>query len=155
MNIKTVLKSLVLAACLSSAAYGATVAENIAISDAIVRATPPGQQQTAVYLTLINKSTATHRLVNAFAPVAKQVQIHTSQEKNGVFSMQRVTAIEIPANQTVSLAPGGLHIMLMGLTQPIAVGDKLPITLLFEDGSHQQVTAVVQAMTGNKAHANH
>ena len=63
---------------------------------------------------------------------------------DGVMRMRRIPHIHLPPGQTVSLQPGGLHIMLFDLAAPLKEGDEFPLTLIFEDGSSKDVTAIVR-----------
>lgn len=82
------------------------------------------------FLTLTNTGAA-DTLVGAESPVARKIEIHRSSMKGGVMSMQRETTIPLPAGAAVTFAPGGRHLMLIGLTRPLKVGEKAPVTLIF------------------------
>jgi copper(I)-binding protein len=62
----------------------------------------------------------------------------------GSMTMQPVDAVELPAGETVALEPGGYHIMLLDLVEPLEVGDTIEVTLTFESGAEQTVTAEVR-----------
>lgn len=62
----------------------------------------------------------------------------------GMMTMQEVDSIAIPAGGTIALEPGGYHIMLLGLTEDLVVGDTIEVTLNFESGATETVTAEVQ-----------
>jgi copper(I)-binding protein len=81
------------------------------------RATPGQAQNGAAYLTIV--SPTTDRLTAASSPVAKKVELHTMSMEGGVMRMRPLAAMDIPAGQTVTLSPGGTHIMLLGLTRPL------------------------------------
>jgi copper(I)-binding protein len=70
--------------------------------------------------------------------------MHTMDD--GVMRMRRIPHIHLPPGQTVSLEPGGLHIMLFDLPAPLRVDDQVPITLIFDDGSTKDVTALVRSV---------
>ncbi len=98
----------------------------------------------AGYLTLRN-SGAADRLVSARAAIATTVELHTHIHDNGVMRMRPVEAIDVPANGTVTLEPGGLHLMLLELKQPLRQGETVPVTLVFERAGEVQVQLAVQS----------
>lgn len=98
----------------------------------------------AGFITLRN-SGAADRLVAARAGIARTVELHTHLHENGVMRMRPVEAIDLPANGTVTLEPGGLHIMLIDLQQPLNRGDTVPITLVFEKAGEVQAQLAVQS----------
>ncbi len=88
----------------------------------------------AAYMILINNSDEADRLISATTDVAETVELHISEmADDGVMSMRPVENIEIPANSQVELQPGGLHIMLIGLTQNLNDGDTVNLTLNMEN----------------------
>ena len=84
------------------------------------------------------------RLTAASSPVAKKVELHTMSMEGAVMRMRPLAAIDIPAGQTVTLSPGGMHIMLLGLTQPLHQGQSFPLTLSFEHAGPLQVTVAIE-----------
>ncbi len=116
----------------------------VGVSDAYARAVPPGQPNSAVFLTLSNASGEPHALVSAASPIADAVELHTHINDGGMMRMRRVERIEVPAGESVSLKPGGLHVMLIGLKQNLQPGDQVDLTLTFEDGTQTQVGAPVR-----------
>lgn len=104
-----------------------------------------GGATSAVYMTLSNPSAASDRLVSAKTDVAHSVEIHETRMEGDVMRMQQVEGgIETPAGGQVELKPGGLHIMLIGLTRDLAVGDTFPVTLEFASGATLTVEAEVR-----------
>ncbi len=97
----------------------------------------------AGYLTL-RTAGAADRLVSASTPVARTVELHTMIRDGDVMRMRPVEDIAVPPGQTVTLAPGGLHIMLIGLTQPLELGSRVPLTLRFERAGEVTVELAVQ-----------
>jgi len=98
----------------------------------------------AGFLTLRNTGAA-DRLVAARAEIAGVVELHTHIHENGVMRMRPVAAIDLPAGETVTLRPGGLHLMLIDLKQPLNQGDTVPVTLVFEKAGEVQTQLAVQA----------
>lgn len=76
-------------------------------------------------------------LLSVESPVAKTVQIHQSQMKNDVMSMQPVTSVVLPAGTAVTLEPAGYHVMLIDLVKQIKEGDAVPLTLVVKDAKGQ------------------
>jgi hypothetical protein len=85
--------------------------------------------------------------------VAERVELHSMQMQGDVMRMRQVDAIELPAGATVELAPGGLHLMLMGLKSPLKAGERLPLVLRFEKAGELKTELVVgnPAMPGAAA----
>ncbi|WP_431283852.1 copper chaperone PCu(A)C [Humitalea sp. 24SJ18S-53] len=84
------------------------------------------------------------RLLSASSPAARTVELHTAIRDGEVMRMRPVTDIPVAAGQSVTLAPGGFHIMLIGLTQPMAAGSRVPLTLRFERGGEVTVELAVE-----------
>jgi hypothetical protein len=135
-------------ACLAAQA---SVAANISVSGAWARATMPGQPVSGAYMQLQSDTDA--RLLGVSSPAVPRVEIHEMKMDDGVMRMREVKAIELPKGKTVSLQPGGFHIMLMNLPQPIAAGDIIPLTLVVEaDGKRQTVEVKAEARAMMHAH---
>lgn len=126
-----------LLATLAAAAAGPTVEQ------AWARATPPGVDVGAVYLTIIGGSTD-DRLTSAATTRASMVHLHTVEESGGVAKMRAIEGIAVPAGKRVVLAPKGTHIMLMGLGRPLVAGERFPLTVRFERAGERTVEVVVQ-----------
>jgi periplasmic copper chaperone A len=116
----------------------ASSADDLTIQDAYVRASVPDNPNTAAYFVIKNSSTIRHALTGVKTPVAK-AELHESIQENGVFKMQHQKNIIIQAESMITLKPGGLHIMLMGLKQPLKLGESVELQLTFEDGSQRVV----------------
>jgi copper(I)-binding protein len=109
------------------------------------RATPGGVKNGVVYLTFVNDGKTADRLLKASTPIAAGVMLHTNIKEGDIVRMRDVDAVEIPAGKTVELKPGGLHIMLMGLTQPLKDGDMFPMTLTLADAGEVKIEVMVSA----------
>lgn len=106
---------------------------DIVISAPFARATLPRAPVGGGFLTLTNTGTTDDRLVSASAPVGRDTQIHEMAVVNDVMRMRQLgDGIPLPAGETVTLAPGGLHLMFMGLAAPLVEGESVPVTLNFE-----------------------
>ncbi|MBO1923356.1 copper chaperone PCu(A)C [Thiomicrorhabdus sp. 6S3-12] len=122
-------------------AFAATVAESVEISDPYVRMVPPTAPASAAFMTIKNTDGKDHSVVSAKGYINKITELHTHIHDNGVMRMRRVEKIDLPAGQTTALQPGGLHIMLINLNEPVKDGQKYQIDLTFEDGSTKTVEA--------------
>lgn len=99
----------------------------------------------AGFLSIRNTSATPDRLLSASSPVARRVELHTMSMDGAVMRMRPVEDIPVPAGGAVQLAPGGLHLMLIGLTQPLVQGGRAPLTLRFERAGEVQVELTVEA----------
>lgn len=131
---------------ISGMALAESAAEGIAITDPYVRAVPPGQPNSASFMTVTNKDGSDHALVGGSSPAAKVVELHTHTMEGGMMRMRQVERIDLPAGKDVTLKPGGLHVMLIGLNQNLVPGESVPLTLKFEDGSEVTVDAPVRKL---------
>jgi copper(I)-binding protein len=133
---------LALVAALPAVATAAE-ADDVTVVAPVVRLAPPGAMATGAFMILRNGSDKDVKLVKAASPAAKLTQLHTHLNEGGIMKMRPVAAIDIKAKSETLLKPGGLHVMLIDLTQPMKEGDKVAITLGFEDGSSKQIEAPV------------
>lgn len=114
-------------------AYAQTSGQNtIVVERPWARATPAGAKSGVVYLTLINNGGSGDNLLSATTPVADQIQFHSASEENGVSRMREMRTVEVAPGARVTFSPGGLHIMVVGLKQPLKEGQNFPLTLNFE-----------------------
>jgi len=122
-------------------------AGDLVITQAWTRATPGGAKIGGGFLTIENKGSAPDKLIGASAEVAGNVELHEMATTNGVMKMRPVEGgLAIEPGKTVKLAPGGYHLMMMDLKNPLKQGDKLPLTLQFEKAGKVAVTLDVQAI---------
>lgn len=118
----------------------------IVASDAWVRAAPNVQMNTAAYMRLRNTSSADVAVVGVTSPAARVAELHQMREDNGVMRMRRVDRLVVPAQGTLTLEPGGLHVMLFQLTAPLEPGATITLLLTLADGSTVNVAAQVRAL---------
>ena len=124
-------------------------AANISVTDAWARATKPGQPVSGAYMKI--QSDADARLISVSSPAVPRVEVHEMKMDGDVMRMREVQAIELPKGKTVSLEPGGYHIMLMNLPKPIAAGEFIPLSLVVESGGKRQTVEVkVEARAPNQ-----
>jgi copper(I)-binding protein len=119
-------------------------ADPITVQDAWVRASPAMAQAGAAYMIIENHTAEDDQLLSAAADVAATVELHESAESGGMMTMTPVSAILVPANGQAELAPGGLHIMLIGLTRELVAGEEVTLTLTFEKAGVVTVTAPIR-----------
>ena len=130
---------------LAVGAATASAMEGLKASDVQIRATAPGMTATGGYVTIHNHSDEADRLVGVAADFAAKAEIHTMMHENGVMKMWALPdGIEIPAGGMVELAPGGLHLMLMGLTGTLQAGQMLEVELTFASGTRMRLAAHVR-----------
>jgi copper(I)-binding protein len=108
------------------------------------RPTPPGARTGGAYFTIRNTGEAGDRLLRVSSPVAQTAELHSMTMDGNLMKMRAVPALDIPSGSTVSLGTGGYHVMLMGLHHSLAVGDEVPLTLVFERAGALDVTAHVE-----------
>lgn len=131
-------------------------ASNIEIKDYYVRATPPGLPNSAAFMTVVNNSDEDVSIVKASSKVSKVVELHTHDMKDGVMKMYQVPKIDIASKSQTVLKPGGLHIMLIGLHNPLKVGENVELTLELSNGETKTIIAPIKSvMGGMKHHGNH
>jgi hypothetical protein len=99
------------------------------------------------YLSITNTGDAPDRLIGARSDAFPDIMLHeTTTDANGVARMAHLDAVEIPAGETVTFAPGGMHLMFMGLDgDPLEIGEKIPVTLHFERAGDLDVVFNVEA----------
>ena len=107
------------------------------------RATAPSAQNGAAYFTLGNDGPA-DTLTGASTPVSAMAELHRTINDNGTMKMRPVKSIAVAHGSTTTFAPGGYHVMLMGLKQPLKPGETFPLTLTFAKAGKMTVTATVQ-----------
>lgn len=138
------------AASLSTLLVGAAAAQSAPrVEDPWARPTVAGQAAGGGFLKIT--SATADRLIAASAPVSKTVELHTMQMEGDVMRMRQVPAIDLPAGQTVELKPGGLHVMFIGLNQPLQEGASFPLTLRFEKAGEVKVDMKVTMKAGTPA----
>lgn len=126
--------------------FGPARAEGPEISGAFIRATLPRAPVGGAYAAIANPGPEDDRLVSVSAPVGDGAEIHEMTHADGAMSMRALPeGLAIPAGSTVTLQPGGLHIMIHGLTAPLKQGDSLDLTLNFEKAGARKVAFAILA----------
>lgn len=144
---------LMLAACNPGEPAPRPGAPTVTVADALCRPTPKGRQTTACYMTLT--ASGDDRLVSGESPQAKYVQIHESRMESNMMMMQQLRdGLPLAAGQATALAPGGNHLMLLGVEEPLVTGDTVTLKLTFATAAPVEVTArVAQPAAGEYDHA--
>lgn len=124
--------------CVLSAQAG-----EVKVDDPWVRGTVAGQMATGAFMTITAKEGGA--LVAASSPVAGVVEIHTMRMDGGVMTMRAIPRLDLPAGKAVQLEPGGYHVMLMDLKQPLQAGQMVPITLKLEGKDKAASTLDIKA----------
>ena len=108
----------------------------VKVEGAWVRATVQGQKGTGAFMNITAKQSM--RLVGVSSPAAGVAEVHEMKVENDVMKMRSVPELDLPAGQTVSLKPGGYHVMLLDLKAPLAKDSTVPVTLRFKDAKGVQ-----------------
>lgn len=128
----------------------------VMVHDGYARAANP--RSGAAFMTLMNSGTVDCTLVSAQTAASEKAELHTSKEVDGVMKMLPADPIIVPAGGQATLARGGDHVMLMGLTKPLANGDQIALTLDLGDCGTIQATLPVdndrKAETGGASHGH-
>jgi hypothetical protein len=128
----------------------------VSVVDPYARAVPEVVPNSAAFMTLRNAGDADRKLVAGRTSAAGTVELHTHINDEGVMRMRQVPEIAIPAGGETRLEPGGLHIMLIGLKQPLQPGDTLELELEFDDGSSESLNVPVRKIgMGHMQHHHH
>jgi copper(I)-binding protein len=121
------------------------LAGELAVANAWSRSTPPAAKVGVVYFTLRNETKKSDRLLRISSPVAAKVEVHRTEVLDGIARMREVAVLHVEAGQTLEFQPGGLHVMLTGLRQPLVAGTKFDLELLFEVAGPRKVRVDVRA----------
>ena len=115
----------------------------IVVRDAWIREPPP-RSPAAGYLVIENRGGDLVELVAVATEAAERAEIHVMEYKDDRMTMRRVAKLQVPAGEEVALKPGGTHLMLMELRQPLRDGDEVELVLRFGDGTERRVQMPVQ-----------
>lgn len=132
-----------LAATLLCATAAAPALAQTTTKDVWVRGTVASQKATGAFMQIT--STQGGKLVSAASPLAGVVEIHEMKMEGNVMKMAAVAGLDLPAGKTVELKPGGYHVMLMDLKQPLKAGDTVPLTLTVEGKDGKKETLELKA----------
>ena len=119
------------------------------------RPTVPGQTAGAAYLTIHNAGPAADRLIGVASSVAASASVHQTSNVGGVSRMRAADRLAVAPGKALVMAPGGLHVMLMGLKSPLRPGTRLPLTLRFERAGLVRTTVPIQMSAPDAGHVHH
>jgi hypothetical protein len=120
------------------------LADTLTVTDAWSRTTPPGAPMGVVYFRLHNGSGKSDRLLKLRTSVAASASVHRTEIVEGMARMREVSVLHVAPGERVEFAPGGLHVMLMGLRAPLKDKQVFELELLFEAAGPRKVRVVVR-----------
>ena len=129
-------------------------ATGITVKDAWARPAAQGGNG-AVYFLVQNHSASADELVGVTSDIAEAVEMHESKMDGDVMQMKQVMSIPVKGKESIEFAPGGLHVMLIGLRQELKVGDEFQITLQFQGQGDLTLTVPVQEMGDGDSMSDH
>jgi len=141
LSVKRMLPMLALAICACSS--GPSPAPDVRVGDVWARASLPGKPTSAAYFTLSNRG-GPDELVGVTVSQAT-AEIHSTSMDGGIMRMRKLDSLPLPAASTVKLEPGGAHVMLMDLRQPLEPGGRIEITLRFEKSPERKVEGEIRS----------
>ena len=141
-----------LAAC--GAPASAPASGQLAVEEAWAAPTPGGAEVSAGYLTIVNGAAVDDRLLTVSSPRAARVEVHEMTMVGSVMLRRPVDVLAIPAGASVTLAPGGRHLMFYGVAQPFSNGESIPVRLTFDHAGEIDVSLPVRRQA-DAAHGAH
>ena len=146
------MKRIAIATALVVLVVGAASAQTDKVGDIVVAhpwappMTGPKLTNSAAYMRLTDQGTKPDELISASTPVAQKVELHVFNVENGIYGMHPVHAIEVsPGAASTVLQPGGPHVMLEGLKQPLKAGETFPLSLTFKNAGQLRVAVRVES----------
>jgi periplasmic copper chaperone A len=118
----------------------------VRVENAWIPQPPPGAEVAAAYFTLRNAGGEPAVLVGLDCPLAAAAMLHESSVVAGESRMRMIERLTIPPGHSVTLKPGGLHVMLHEISSPLAVGQRVPLVLHFAGGQELHVEATVRPL---------
>ena len=120
------------------------------------RATVGSMPSSAAYLSITNHGAMADRLLAVESGLARKTELHKMEVTNGVMKMRQIDGgIAIPAGKTIQLAPGGLHVMLIGLKAPLNADENYQVTLVFEKAGKVELTGLAKRPADLKMPSSH
>ena len=148
------LKLLLLSIFTTSFAHEYSIGDLI-IDHPIARETPPGVKVGAGYFSITNNGQKEDKLISAKGDFAAIIEIHSTSMENNIMKMNEIeNGLIIPAGETVTFKPGGLHLMFKSLLHPLIKGEKHKVILLFEKSGEVEITFNVEKIKVDE-HSNH
>lgn len=125
---------------------------NIMIHDGWARASLGQAPNSAAYMTIMTHGDSPDKLIAATTPIADRAELHNHILEDGVAKMRQVETIDVTPSEPVTLEPGGLHVMLMGLKEEMEAGATLPLTLTFEQAGDVTLELPIKDAMGQMKH---
>lgn len=119
-----------------------TLQAEVLLVDPYAKATPPNAKNSAAFMKIENKSNSDIELLAASSNISKVTELHTHIEENGMKKMIQIPSIKIPANSSVELKPGGLHIMFLGIQNQINENSNVDLNLTFSNGKTYELNQI-------------
>ena len=133
----------------------ATAGADVHVEDAWSLPLPPTSVNGAAYLTVHNRGSVTDRLLEVESDIAGKAELHNHVMQDGQMSMMRLSGVDFPPNASVVFAPGGLHVMLLGLTKPLVRDEQYPLILRFEQAGEIPVVVSIRERSAMPGHSGH
>lgn len=135
--------------------FSASSLAQIKIENGSVRLLPPGVPNTSGYFTVHNDSNETRHIVSAQSDIVRGVELHNIVIKNDMMHMEQQEKITLTPGQTMDFTPGGYHLMMLGLKQPLSKGQVVAITLTMQNGEIISFNANVAEPGESHNHHHH
>ncbi|KUM27951.1 hypothetical protein AU467_35180 [Mesorhizobium loti] len=139
--MKSIIAALVFAIGTLTVAVAAADSSGITVEHAWARASPKGAVTGGAYVTIINNGSSDDRLLGVSSPAAERIQFHSETNDNGIAKMVQLQTIDVPAGGSFTFKPGGTHMMMTGLKQPLREGESVQLLLRFEKAGTVEATA--------------
>lgn len=130
-------------ALLAAGLFSTGALAQVSVTDPWVRATVPNQKASGAFMRV--QSVRAARLVGVSTPVAGRAELHEMAMENNTMRMRQVDAIDLPAGKAVNLASGAYHVMLFDLKRQLKEGERVPVTLVVQDGAKKNSSVTVEA----------
>ena len=101
------------------------------------------------------RATVADQLISASSPIAAEMQLHTMSMEGNVMKMREVKAIDVPANGSVELKPGSLHLMFMDIKTPLKAGESVPVRLKFQKAGELEIKVPVRELGSSSEQKKH
>lgn len=159
MKITSLVASALAGSLIGTAAFAQASLNDLSFEEPWIRGSVPGQKNGAGYLVITNQGDQPMALISAESDSADRIELHTIVREGGVAKMREVKEVPVPANGSVTLKPGGYHVMFIGLNAPFKTGQTVPVTLNFANGQSTDITFNVKPPThmggGMQGHGGH
>lgn len=138
-------KSILLGCLLALVTTISAASTEVTATDGWARASIPGTENAAAYGSLVNQGASAATLTHLTSAVAEKTELHQHQHQDGMMSMVHVKSLTIGAGEQVTMQPGGYHIMLFKVKQPLKAGESFQVTLHYKSGTTQQMEVQVRS----------